>query len=363
MKAQDILTKLCEKYSLGEMQREALPAEGGLLHRMYHVVTDRGDYAIKLLNPDIMKRPAALGNMMASESIARAMAAHGGKWTTKSASKQPSEAIPALPALEFGGRQLLVLEQNDAPQYAFVYPWLNDARSLYAPEIGEAHCRWMGRILGLIHQADLQPGDLRIETEREEVRPLYNWQDYLSLAQRQEAPWRSAYEAILPDLLRWDRAAVEALETSRSRQVISHRDLDPKNVLWQGTRPWVIDWEAAGSVNPFQELLEVLNYWGREKSSGYVPSLCQAVLQEYRQYMNLEGVNWTPVFACSYDGMLGWLEYTLKKALGLEGDDPALGTRQMLSACQELRLYDTHAKTLREMLTIEGGKEISEKSP
>ncbi len=140
------------------------------------------------------------------------------------------------------------------------------------------------------------------------------------------------------------------MKTLQSRQVISHRDLDPKNILWQGTDPLIIDWEAAGYVNPWQELLEVLNYWGREESGGYDPCLCQAILQEYRQYMDLREVDWTPVFACSYDGMLGWLEYTLKKALGLEGDDPVQGMNQLLSTYKELRLYDAHAQTLREMI-------------
>lgn len=350
MQTQDTLTSLCEKYCLGKMQGEALPAEGGLLHRMYHVVTDRGAYAVKLLNPNIMKRPAALRNMTASERIAEAMAAYGQKEDTGFGTSQSGDAIPAVPALKFQGRHVLVLKEDDVPQYALVYPWL-EARSLFAPDIGVIHCRRVGRILGLIHHADLQPKEIgELPEKEEEMRPLYDWQGYLSLAGQQQASWRFNYEAMLPDLLRWDRAAVDAMKTLQSRQVISHRDLDPKNILWQGTDPLIIDWEAAGYVNPWQELLEVLNYWGREKSGGYDPCLCQAILQEYRQYMDLREVDWTPVFACSYDGMLGWLEYTLKKALGLEGDDPVQGINQLLSTYRELRLYDAHAQTLREMI-------------
>lgn len=47
----------------------------------------------------------------------------------------------------------------------------------------------------------------------------------------------------------------------RKCQVISHRDLDPKNVMWDGMNPYLIDWEAAGPVNPYQEFLEVALYW------------------------------------------------------------------------------------------------------
>ena len=36
--------------------------------------------------------------------------------------------------------------------------------------------------------------------------------------------------------------------------------------------------------------------------------------------------------------------------LGLEGDDPVQGMNQLLSTYKELRLYDAHAQTLREMI-------------
>lgn len=348
MNTQKALTYLCEKYTLGKIICEPRPVTGGLLHRMYHVTTDQGEYAIKLLNPDIMKRPEAMNNMINSERIAGSMAHEAGG------------AISAVAALKLRGQHLLSLEPDydaclftesatDAnTQYAFAYPWL-DAHSLFAPRIDVVHCRKIGRILGQIHHADLQLEGI----EREEAGRLpYDWQSYLAMAREQQVPWLADYEAMLPNLFRWDRAATDAMESVTSFQVISHRDLDPKNVLWQESEPWVIDWEAAGYVNPYQELLEVLNYWGRDESGNYAPALCQALLQEYIPFMDLQNVDWKPVFACSYDGMLGWLEYTLKKSLGLEGDDQARmqGPGQLLATYRELRQYDAQAEILREML-------------
>lgn len=46
---------------------ESVP--GGYLHRMYKVTTDRGIYAVKHLNPEIMSRPDALDNFERAESI------------------------------------------------------------------------------------------------------------------------------------------------------------------------------------------------------------------------------------------------------------------------------------------------------
>lgn len=347
MQAEQIISSLCKKYGLGEPQSCPLSVEGGLLHRMYHVTTDREDYAIKLLDPDIMKRPAALQNMINSERIAEEF------------SCRTNGAIPVAGALKLQGQHLLSLQpdQIDSPAeaatdtdipYALAYLWL-DARSLFAPETGVEHCRQIGRILGQIHHMDLQLEGIEQE---ENHRPLYDWQGYMAMAKEQQTPWLTRYEAMLPDLTRWDHAAAKAMEAIASFQVISHRDLDPKNVLWQKSSLWIIDWEAAGYINPYQELLEVLNYWGRDKDGNYDPSLCRALLQEYTQYMDLEKADWAPVFACSYDNMLGWLEYTLKKSLGLEGDNQARmqGPEQLLAAYTELQRYDAQTGILQEML-------------
>lgn len=63
------IRKLCEKCKLGEVKSIPALVTGGLLHKMYHVVTDSGEYAVKMLNPDIMKRACALNNMIHSEEI------------------------------------------------------------------------------------------------------------------------------------------------------------------------------------------------------------------------------------------------------------------------------------------------------
>ena len=41
----------------------------------------------------------------------------------------------------------------------------------------------------------------------------------------------------------------------------THLDVYKRQVLWDGMEPFLIDWEAAGYVNPERELIEVVNYW------------------------------------------------------------------------------------------------------
>ncbi|MDP9034677.1 MAG: aminoglycoside phosphotransferase family protein [Myxococcota bacterium] len=38
------------------------------------------------------------------------------------------------------------------------------------------------------------------------------------------------------------------------RRVVSHNDLNPGNVLWDGARAWLVDWDAAGLAHPLYDL-------------------------------------------------------------------------------------------------------------
>jgi len=66
------ISELMECLDLGAVLEEPKQVAGGLLHKMYRVDTDKGAYAVKVLNPEIMKLPAALRNMVYSEKIAAA---------------------------------------------------------------------------------------------------------------------------------------------------------------------------------------------------------------------------------------------------------------------------------------------------
>jgi Ser/Thr protein kinase RdoA (MazF antagonist) len=41
------------------------------------------------------------------------------------------------------------------------------------------------------------------------------------------------------------------------RRVLSHNDMNPTNVLWDGTRVWLVDWTAAGLSHPYYDLAVV----------------------------------------------------------------------------------------------------------
>jgi Ser/Thr protein kinase RdoA (MazF antagonist) len=72
------------------------------------------------------------------------------------------------------------------------------------------------------------------------------------------ALWRD--QSVKPGFPAWasptatviDRAG--ALLDADPRRVPSHNDMNPTNVLWDGTRAWLVDWDASGLTHPYYDL-------------------------------------------------------------------------------------------------------------
>ena len=61
------IAKLFRELDLGEIETPILPVSGGLMHRMYKVVSEGHAYAVKALNPEILARPEARANYEKAE--------------------------------------------------------------------------------------------------------------------------------------------------------------------------------------------------------------------------------------------------------------------------------------------------------
>lgn len=296
---------------------------------MYHVITNSGEYAVKILNSDIMKRPEALNNMINSEKVSHAL----------------SDKIPLIAAKSLDGKYVAELEKS----FFMVFDWMN-AESVFASDITTLHCKEIGKILGMIHRANIVIEDIKKERA---ARKPYEWDIWLAKAAALDTKWLPDFYRIAPKLKKWDRTAAKSVMKASEAQVISHRDMDPKNVIWQENSPYVIDWEAAGYINPFQELIEILNYWTAEQDGNYNEEKLRAVMDEYTENIYVGNVCWEAVTNCGFDGMLGWLDYKLKCALkpkDCSQDDLKDEVDQVLITFDELRRYEMRIVWLRNWL-------------
>lgn len=322
------MKNFCENYGLGGVLA-LRPVFGGLLHKMYRVETTWGIYAIKVLNPEIMQRPTALQNMINSEKVSHAL----------------ENVVPLVAAKKFDGN--CVLEFNGTR--FMVFDWIEGA-SVFAPEITVKHCAKIGELLGKIHAADVEVEGMEKESEAGKV---FEWEKLCDAMTCGEEGCVSEIKEFLPELLELDKEVVHALRISSSHKVISHRDLDPKNVMWQDGKPYIIDWEAAGYVNPFQELIEVINYWVTEVDGSYNFEKLEALVDAYRGYKEIMFVDWDTVLLRSFDGMLGWLEYNMRRASGLLDNDVSdreEGRKQVEGTIAEIKNQKTQMEELRSWL-------------
>ena len=292
-----MLDRICNALSLGALSVPPMSLSGGFTHRMFRVETDKGSYALKLLNPEIMQRPDALDNYRAAE---------------KGESLMENAGVPILPALSIGGRKL----QRVDGQYLYVFDYF-DGQPLRETEITPAHCAKIGAVLARIHGID--------QRSCEAIPPAQPI-DWLRLAQDLLAASCSEgalLQGVVPLLERVTAAAQEAICRLPMVETLCHNDMDPKNVLWRGEEFRIIDLECVGYANPQQEMLDLAVSWGdtEEKFKAFADAYFAA------------GGSPIPDAAAVYDSRrnyIDWLAYNARRALT---EDP----RERETARQQIR--------------------------
>jgi len=312
------IQKLCDMQHLGTMIQAPEAISGGFLHRMYSISTTQGKYAIKALNPQIMRRPAAMHNFIRSERIATMGASH----------------ISALPAIQSNGSAIHEIDN----QFFLVFHWM-DGKSLEPSEITGLHCEKIGSILADIHLTDFSALCL---TQEESHATLIHWDDYARQGEENNSVWANQLLQIKDSLYEWDAGANQSAQFLASDRIISHRDLDPKNVLWDHDKPILIDWESAGEINPMQDLIETALYWSEDEFGDMDKDRFLIFIRSYKKKVGAIQADWRKVLEHGFISKLGWLEYSLKRSLWLECTDEEeqqMGTLQVTATINAIIRY------------------------
>ena len=127
-----ILHELISKLNLGIIEQEITRVSGGLLNRMYKVITSTGTYAVKHLNPEVMKRPNAINNHTFAERIANIAKTNN---------------IQCISANIYNGVALQEIDNN----YFFVFDWF-DGRAIKDEEITLDKVKKVAKQLASLHQ-------------------------------------------------------------------------------------------------------------------------------------------------------------------------------------------------------------------
>lgn len=328
------IENLISEEKLGTLVQSITKVTGGLSHRMYKVITDKSIYAIKELNSGIMKRKEAYSNFVFSEKVTNIAKENN---------------IPAIGAIKFKNNDIMKKISN---RYFMVFNWL-EGKTLKEEEITEKHCEIIGENLAKIHNIDFSEIE---DNERKNIDiEQFNWNNYLELAKKENKAYVDILEQNIDLLYELNEKSNEAIRYANSNLIISHNDLDRKNVMWQEYKPFIIDWEASGYINPTIELIQVAWYW----SGGDVENLdykkFEMVVNSYKKYAqkeidkNIEKL----MYADIYSG-LGWVNYNFKRSLCIENeykqDEIELAENEILQFIGEIKYNVSQMDKMTEIL-------------
>ena len=333
---QEILAALMKECGLGEITEDIRPVSGGLMHKMYKVRTATGDYAVKCLNPEIMARPGVFENYARAEELEGILEEH---------------EVPMVPAMTFSGRKMLEHEG----MYFYVFHWMEGGIT-DQNGITEEQCFQAGEILGQIHRIDPQiveeakvsEDDQAFEPKERSVAATeitepelseINFREYLSLAKERKSAITLILEENLDLLEEAQNKLNEARKSLPQITAINDGDMDPKNIMWCDGKPYVIDLECLDRDNPVAACVDLALQWSGTLNGRFQKELLSAFFRGYLKAYDNGFQGYENLFGIAYT-WVEWLEYNLRRALGLTGGDEEeirLGEEETVSTIGRIR--------------------------
>lgn len=287
----ELLRKICLQCGLGTLECEPVPLKGGFLHKMYSLFTDRGKYAVKLLNPFIMQRETAPENYRTAEELEAVL---------------EQSDIPIIPALKFGGRKM----QEIDGQFFYLYDWYG-GKALDSNSVTEYHCSAMGNVLARIHALN------RREEPCTHDEISVDWKKFLDPLSEKNRELYFLLKENISMLYEMQENGNAALKRLPPAAAICHNDMDCKNVLWSDRDFRVIDLECLSRSDPFMELFETALCWSGIGNRSVDFDLLRAFVRSYAEAGGQLPDDWKTLYDADC-GRLEWLEYSIKRSLGME---------------------------------------------
>lgn len=253
---EQLITALLGRIGFDTVRLSLEPVSGGFLHRMYKVHTSDRTFAVKHLNPEIMKRETAAKNFAEAERLEDMIELAG---------------IPIVPALRFDNQKMQEVNGN----FFYVFEW-HDGHITNLHHITLEQCRLVGGILGRMHALDPKY-DMNVNVEESRI----DWNGYIRKAERLD----DDISELLVKSKELLRSAEEELNHARKLLpaivCISDEDMDPKNVMWENGQPLVIDLECLAYGNPVSHALQLSLQWAGMTTCNDVPGRISAFFEGY----------------------------------------------------------------------------------
>lgn len=319
------ISKLFDQYGFGKVLAAPLSVSGGLMHKMYKVEATTGTYAVKCLNPQIMKRPGVFENYARAQKLEGILEEQG---------------LPVVPALT--GKKMLECDGD----YFYIFRWQEGSITAY-DSITEEQCRIAGELLGRIHKIDAQ----NIEAQPPALSQI-DFDTFLHSAREK----KSCIAPLLLQNLELLKACQKKLNQARTKlpsmKAITNDDMDPKNVMWYKGQPYIIDLECLDYGNPLSSCLNLALQWSgtvnqslkKENLSAFYDGYLKTYDNGFRSYDELFGIAYS---------WLEWLEYNIRRALGQEVSSPQeikLGEEEVKNTIERIKYLKEQEEEITSVL-------------
>ena len=293
---------ICLEFNLGNFISEEI-IDTGLTNILYKVKTDKDTYVIKIIAKEKEKQ------LEYGETISSLVNSCG---------------VNTICALKFNDHYV----QNYASKSFLIYKWSNGI-ILKSKELDLKHMEILGSCLAKIHS-------IKINEEYQKESTKIDFSYYLNLVKDISDEWALFFKENYDKLISiYDNVYENYIKLNDISYV--HKDINRKNILWEGYTPYLIDFETAtigkSSVELFSSAWFLTEDFKEDKLKVFLKSYLdnKSLNDDYRTAIDagiIEEIN--------------WLEFSLKRALKLNIEDDrevSLGINSIKGSLTEIINY------------------------
>lgn len=289
---------------------------------IWRVNTDKATYAIKQLAPAIdLKNEKMVAKYELSESIAGRFA---------------NEGIPAISAIEKGGKHLHIIDDKGY----LAYPWV-EGYVLGRNEISEPHALKIAEIIAKLHAINLNVPEM--DKPHVDIHTSDSIVEAIDRAASFKCPFSETLKESQNLILSMNERYLAVVAILLENTVVSHGDLDQLNILWdENDQPILIDWESVRKLNPTREIVRTSLGWSGFGMDDASQEIYTHMLRTYIQSggaLKKDHVN--AALYAPIGSMVNWIMYNIDLACTSHDPEVAVTTMQEISGTlKSMKRYD-----------------------
>lgn len=331
----ETITIFCNQYNLGNIIGKPTKLNRSLVHKVWKVQTDKGEYAFKKLNKGIKLNLKTIENLNLCE---------------KGASEFKKKGINAATALSYDDDHY-VFEVNN--NFYIVIPWINGTILKSQKDVDIITASKMGLILARIHRANLN-----IIENKDTPDPYTSYSQWIVLHNQIELldyNWVETCITFIKTIKSWYyKINLANINLHNNNNIIfSHRYLTLKNVIWDdNNEPNIIYWETAGFTNPVKELMQFTLDWSENEIDHKVDKLIfTKIIHAYSELRYIDSSQVEDAMFSVIGDVLEWLKFSLNRVIKKSSkEDYLIAQEQILITINLINSRLKNAKTYIEWM-------------